>query len=161
MVCVFFPPGSIWKYWISVNEDTTSFKQIVQMCKWALLQKPGVFTLFSRHLQGKTRYKIRQGWWFALWVGDPISFFVKYYYLNLTFIQVLKGALLKNAKTKTKTIFSKTMLRPKNCFIKQEVKEKQWKKRKKNKNEQKSNNNNNFFTFTFLYRKIYILLENI
>ena len=91
------------------------------------------FTLFLRHLQGKTRYEIRQGWWFALWVGDPISFFVKYYYLNLTFIQVLKGALLKNAKTKTKTIFSKTMLRPKNYFIKQEAEEKHWKKRKKNK----------------------------
>ena len=34
--------------------------------------------------------------------------------------------------------------------------------RKKNENEKKSNSNNNsFLTFTFLYRKIYVLLENI
>ena len=37
LVCVPFALGSICKYWISVNKDTSSLKQITQMCKCALL----------------------------------------------------------------------------------------------------------------------------
>ena len=37
LVCVPFALGSICKYWISVNKDTSSLKQVTQMCKCALL----------------------------------------------------------------------------------------------------------------------------
>ena len=39
--------GSICKYWISVNEDTSSLKQIEQICKCALSLKPGVFIVLT------------------------------------------------------------------------------------------------------------------
>ena len=46
MVCVQFQPGAIYNYWISVNEETISLKQIQQMCKFALMWKPGVFIVY-------------------------------------------------------------------------------------------------------------------
>ena len=43
--------------------------------------------------------------WWALWIGDPRNFhnvfFVKNFYLNLNFFQVLHGALLKQTNKQT------------------------------------------------------------
>ena len=53
LICVPFSLGSICKYWIFVNEDTSSLKQVEQICQCAL-KKPGVFiALLLIHNQSK------------------------------------------------------------------------------------------------------------
>ena len=47
LVCVPFSLGSICNYWITVNEDSSSLKQIEQMRKCALSQKAGVIIVLS------------------------------------------------------------------------------------------------------------------
>ena len=97
----------------------------------------------------------------ALWVGDPINihknFFVKKYYLNLNFFQVLHSALLK--KENKEQIFSKNIKSLDIARNKRKIlKKREWKM----KNEKESNNNNKYlFTFTFLFRTTFILLENM
>ena len=81
------------------------------------------------------------------------------YYLNFKFFQALRSALLKN---EIKNILKKDGSHVKIAWqlIIARDRSKTFKKReRKTKNEKKSNKS--FFTFTFLYRKIYILLENI
>ena len=81
------------------------------------------------------------------------------YYLNFKFFQALRSALLKN---EIKNILKKDGSHLKIAWqlIIARDRSKTFKKReRKTKNEKKSNKS--FFTFTFLYRKIYILLENI
>ena len=91
--------------------------------------------------------------WWALWIGDPInfhnSFFVNNYYLNLIFFQALQRAFFKN-ETKN---FQKDASQLKIAWQLTLAKERRGKYKKKP--------NNSFFTFIFLYRKTYILLENI
>ena len=97
----------------------------------------------------------------ALWVGDPINIhknlFVKKYYLNLNFFQVLQSALLKNENKEQ--IFSKNIKSLEIARSKRRIlKKREWKM----KNEKESNNNNKYlFTFTFLFRTTFILLENM
>ena len=81
------------------------------------------------------------------------------YYLNFKFFQALRSTLLKN---EIKNILKKDGSHVKIAWqlIIARDRSKTFKKReRKTKNEKKSNKS--FFTFTFLYRKIYILLENI
>ena len=91
--------------------------------------------------------------WWALWIGDPRnfhnSFFVKNYYLNLIYFQALQSAFFKN-ETKN---FKKDASQLKIAWQLTLAKERREKNKKKS--------NNSFFTFIFLYRKTYILLENI
>ena len=83
--------------------------------------------------------------------------FVKNYYLNLRFFDVLQSTLPKNQKKKNCS--QKRRTPPKICIardrrkILKKVKEKGKMRKKPNKN------NDLFFTFTFLYRKSHILLN--
>ena len=45
LVCVPLLLGSICKYWISVNEDTSGLELIKQICQCAVSWKPGAFIL--------------------------------------------------------------------------------------------------------------------
>ena len=109
--------GSICKYWVFVNVDTSSLKQIEQMhgivkakCFYSFIinsqpKLKKITLLFWRHLPRKTRHDP----WCSIWVGDfrnfHNSFFIKNYYLNSTFFsstaecyspQSRKKNLLKN-----------------------------------------------------------------
>ena len=84
------------------------------------------------------------------------SFFVKKYYLNLNFFQVL------SLKTKKKSLLKKDVSQLKIAWYSKRQRKSIEKRERKTKNENKSNNNNKYFlTLTFLYRKSYIFLENI
>ena len=85
--------------------------------------------------------------------------FVKSYYLNLKFYQVLQSTPLKNYKD---NLLKKDASHLKIPCCSNRQKKNIRKRERKTKNENKPNKKNNyFFTFTFLYRKVYILLENI
>ena len=84
-----------------------------------------------------------------------IGFFIKSYYFNKDYFQVLQSALLKNEKE----IFSKKMQATEVLF--DITREKQNIEKREIKTENKKNSKKNDFTFRFLHRKIYILLENI
>ena len=83
------------------------------------------------------------------------SFLVKKFYLDLNFFQTLYTAVLKNEIK----VFQKWWKSSKYCVDIARHISKTLKKRKKTQNEKKSNNS--FLLLLFLYRKIYILLENI
>ena len=102
--------------------------------------------------------------WCTIWVGDTRnfhnSFFVKNYYLKLSFFQVLQSALLKN-KTK-KNLLTKDTSYLKIAWHSKRQKKNIEKGERKTKTEKKSNNSTkSFFNFTFSYKKTYILLQNI
>ena len=111
MVCVTFSLSSIYKYWISANEDT-SRKGRWRKCANVRYLKPDVFIVLSLiqnqnlknyahyywdtyHKNVATRFNKVICW--AVWIGDPRnfhnSFFVKNYYLKLIFFQVPQSAL--------------------------------------------------------------------
>ena len=115
LVRITFSLGSICKYWISVNEDTSSFKQIEQMLKCAFSQQPRVIIFLP--LIYNQNQKIHYSWgiyqenlaskfnkvsWLAVCVANPISFqnsfFVKNYYLNLNFFKNCRVLSLKTKK---------------------------------------------------------------
>ena len=104
---------------------------------------------------------IKVSWW-TLYVGDPRnfrnSFFVKNYYLNLNFFQVLQSALLNNEIN----IFSKKMQAILKLIGIARDRRKTLKKEKEKRKMIKSQTTPiNIFLLTFLFRKIYILLENV
>ena len=85
--------------------------------------------------------------WCTIWVGDTRnfhnSFFVKNYYLKLSFFQVLQSALLKKKK-------KKNLLRKDTSYLKIAWHSKRQKKNiekgeRKTKNEKQSNSNNKYF----------------
>ena len=116
-----FSLSSICKYWISVNEDTSSLKLIEQMCWCVLSEKQGVSKVLplihNQHLknsahcswdiyQEKVAGKFNKVSWWALWVGDPrnfqSNFFVKNYYFQLnSFFKYCSMFFLKTKKQAT------------------------------------------------------------
>ena len=138
-------------YSYSVNENTSSLKQIEQMGKCALnkyfynltinsqskLKK--FSTLFLKDLPGKTHYEIYKVSSSALWVGYPSnfhdSFFIKNYYLNLIFLSTI--AECSNLK---KNVSHLKLAR----YCKRQKKNTKKRERKTN-YEKKSNNNNKYF----------------
>ena len=81
---------------------------------------------------------------------STIVFFVENYYLNLNFFQALQSALLKS-ETKSS---QKRCKSTKNCLTVDIARDRSKTLKKKKKTRK-------LFTSTFLYRKIYILIENI
>ena len=100
--------------------------------------------------------------WWNLWIGDPRnfhnSFFVKNYYLNLNYF---KHCIVFFLKTKQKILSRKVQVNWKLLGSWHSKREKQNIKKRERKTKNMKKSNNRFFTFTFLYRKIYILSENI
>ena len=84
--------------------------------------------------------------WCTIWVGDTRnfhnSFFVKNYYLKLSFFQVLQSALLKN---KTKKNLTKDTSYLKIAWHSKRQKKNIEKGERKTKNEKQSNSNNKYF----------------
>ena len=107
-------------------------------------------TLFLRYLPRKTHH------------------FVKNYYLNLNFFQVLQSALLKKQQQQ-KNKNKKNLLKEDASHLKIARHSKRRKKdiekrERKTKNEKKSNINNSYFFFCFyffFYKRYYIFLENM
>ena len=126
-------------------------------------------------LKSKLKYSVHYSWdiyqeklatkfnsvslW-AYWIGDSRNFhnrlFLKNYYLNLNFFEVLQSATLLKKEKKSS---QKDASHQKIAWISKRQKKNIKKRERKTKNEKKSNNKNIFFTF--LYKKIYFLLENI
>ena len=168
LLCVRFSFGSICKYWIFNIEDTSSLNRSSKYVnaryrklktKTKIKTKNIQSTILGTFIKKNSPQNLSVSLW-AYWIGDSRNFhnrlFLKNYYLNLNFFEVLQSATLLKKEKKSS---QKDASHQKIAWISKRQKKNIKKRERKTKNEKKSNNKNIFFTF--LYKKIYFLLENI
>ena len=168
MVLVPFPLGSVYKYRIYANEDAASLKQIEQMFKYVVLQKPGVIVDSWSKLK-KIEHTILEKFSKNNSLRNLTSFYGELFEFLEIFTKIIIWTWVFFKHCRVPTLKTKKNLLKKDArhlivtWQRQlrETTEKHWKKRKKNKKWEKLKQQEQILLYFYFKKSIYFARKNI